>query len=127
MQSCLGLHGKNLRCEVITVWTCSALVSGLMFSLSNHAVGPTAFETFCFRRFVRRVLPFYGIFLFFFMLTLQKNPVQGLSSAVGLNISLMILVLICFSFYTHAMLNSFSFRMAFFFLKEIKLATCCLS
>lgn len=46
---CLGLHDKNMRCEVITIQNCCyALVSCQIFLLTDHAVGTgtTAFGIF---------------------------------------------------------------------------------
>lgn len=70
---CLGLHDKNMRCEVVTFQNyCYALVSCQIFLLTDHAVGT---ETncvwdsggdFCTRR---DLLPFF----FSFALALQDT------------------------------------------------------
>lgn len=80
---CLGLHDKNMRCEVITIQNyCYALVSCPIFLLTDDAVGTgvTAFGRFGVTFCIWRVsLPF----VFCFGDTRSGRPVLHADTAVN--------------------------------------------
>lgn len=80
---CLGLHDKNMRCEVMTIQNCCyALLSCPVFLLTDHAVGTgvTAFGIFWVTCIWRDLLPFFFFFLFF---TITLRPAPHANTAVN--------------------------------------------
>lgn len=74
---CLGLHDKNMRCEVITIQNyCHALVSCQIFLLTDHAVGT---EITAFGKFGGDFLYLEGAVAFFFLMLWQYNKLTSWS------------------------------------------------
>lgn len=81
---CLGLHDKNMRCEVVTFQNyCYALVSCQIFLLTDHAVGTgtncvwDSGGDFCTRR---DLLPFFSLLLWHYKILAPCSPAVNLST-----------------------------------------------